>query len=96
MFGTWDELRTSLDHYVATASNSEEIMHGFLGDRSSTAVNHLITRIDDHAQLVSKRVTIDLVAKHDRTFLLHLRTQQFCSNASFAGWIFEGEVLMWV
>jgi hypothetical protein len=93
MFGTWDSLRLSVDHYISAASRSDAIIEGFCGDRSNSAVNHLITRIDNVEQLVSQRVTIQIVERHDQAFLRRLRMQSFCANPSFAGWVFEGEVL---
>lgn len=94
MFGTWKSLREAVDYYISAASDTAQIVKGFKGDRSQSAINHLITVIGGTQCLVSREITIRLVEKHEAAFLTILRENRLLENPTVDGWVFGAEVLM--
>ena len=88
-------MKVELEANISRAS-TEDLMRGFIGDRSKSAVNHLVTCILNVPQLVSKHVVTELVQKHDINFLVQLRNHQICESPAVAEWVFVAEVLKMV
>jgi hypothetical protein len=74
----------SIENHVDRVSY-HQIIDGFSGDRSSTEVNHLLSRIDSRAVIVSQYVANHLVLRFGEALLRHALILMGNSNPAMDG-----------
>ena len=82
----------SIENYVN--STEDEVITGFSGDRGSTKVNHLMSRIDGKAVIVSQYVANQLVIRHGESLLKKALALLGKSNPAMDGVLMEMDFML--